>query len=219
MSPGSPAAELYDRDGARRLLEEELRDSAYQRPLTGPLREAIDDAFAWLGDRVFSIGGFDVPYGPLLVLAAVIAAAVITILVVRPRLQRASGMEEVVDIDPQMEAELLRSRAWEHAQAGNFNAAAKDAFRALVRDAEERGVVPVQKGRTATEIARALSASHTLHAEELQRAAEKFNRSAYGSARLTEPDYHYVSRLDVHLQTAAPGSARTANGPAPAAPR
>ena len=213
MSRDLAAWALHDRDDARRLFETELQDPAYQRPFTGPLREAIDDLFTWLGERAFSIGGFEVPYGPLLVLAVVAAAAVITVLVVRPRLQRASVTESAVDIDPQISAEQLRGRAEGHAAAGDFNSAAQDAFRALVRSAEEQAVVPAQRGRTATEIANTLSTSYTVHAKDLRLAAETFNRSAYGSALLSESDYRSVSLLDQRVQASMQRPAEVGNRP------
>lgn len=213
MSSDLAAEALYDRDDARRLLDTELQDPAYQRPFTGPLREAVEDLFTWLGERAFSIGGFEVPYGPLLVLAVVVAAAVITVLVVRPRLQRSAATESAVVIDPQISAAQLRSRAAGHVAAGDFNSAAQDAFRALVRSAEESGALPAQEGRTATEIANTLSTSYAAHARELHLAAETFNRSAYGSALLSEPDYRSVSQLDQRIQASTQEPATAANGP------
>lgn len=204
MSGTLRTADLYDRDDARRLLETELSDGAYQRPFAGPLREALNDLFSWLQESTFSLGGFEVPYGPLLVLALVIVAVLVTVLVVRPRLQRASITEDAVQIDPQVSAQQLRERAAQHAAAGDFSSAAQDAFRALVRSAEEQKVLPAQNGRTATEIAYALGLSFLPHAGELRQAAETFNRSAYGSAHLGESDYRYVSGLEDRLQMAVP---------------
>ena len=219
MSTNVAAEALYDRDDARQLLDTELQDTAYQRPFTGPLREAVEDLFTWLEERALSIGGFEVPYGPLLVLAVVVAAAVITVLVVRPRLQRSSVTESAVDIDPQITAAQLRSRAAGHAATGDFNSAAQDSFRALVRGAEERGALPAQEGRTATEIATTLSTSYAVHARELRLAAETFNRSAYGSALLSEPDYRSVNQLDQRIQASMQGPAQAAKWPDAAVPQ
>lgn len=192
---------LYERDDARQLLDTELSDSAYQRPFAGPLRDALNDLLSWLAEVRVPIGGFDVPFGPVLVLAAAVAAVVITLLVVRPRLQRAAHREAAVDIDPQISAEQLRIRAAEHAADGHFGPAAQDAFRALVRGAEEQGTLPVQNGRTATEIANTLGHSFAEQSGGLRHAADIFNRSAYGSAPLTEADYQFICRLGSDLQT------------------
>lgn len=209
---------MYDRDEARLLLEEELADSSYQRQFTGPLREAIDSFLSWLEDRAFSIGGFDIPFGPVLVLAAVVAAITIIILVVRPRLQHGAAADDVVQIDPQVSAEQFRSRAEKAARADQFNAAAQNAFRALVRGAEERGVVAEQQGRTATEIAAGLGETYRAFAEDLRRAADLFNRSVYGTASLTFADFEFVVHVDVQLHSAAAGPQPDVSGPRLAVP-
>lgn len=211
--------ELYERDDARRVLEEELADGSYQRQFTGPLREAIDSFLFWLEDRAFSIGGVDVPFGPVLVLIAVAAAVVVIIMVVRPRLQSGTVADGVVEIDPQVSAEEFRSRAEASARAGDFNAAALDAFRAVARAAEERGVVSEQRGRTATEIADSLGVSYRAFADDLHRAADLFNRSVYGSASLVAADFEFVAQLDVQLQTAPAQSLGGVNGPRLAVPQ
>lgn len=194
------SSSLYERDDARRLLETELSDSVYQRPFAGPLRDALNDLLSWLAQLRVPVGGFEVPFGPVLVLAAVVAAVVVTVLVVRPRLQRAVRREEAVDIDPGISAQQLRIRAAEHADNGRFGPAAKDAFRAMVRDAEERGTLPVQRGRTATEIANSLALSFPEQAGMVRHSAEIFNRSAYGSAQLSEAEYQFICRLATDLQ-------------------
>lgn len=191
---------LYERDDARQLLETELSDSAYQRRFAGPLRDALNDLLNWLAELRFPVGGFDVPFGPVLVLAVVAAAVVAALLVVRPRLQRAARREVAMEIDPQISADQLRRRAAEHAWNGHFGPAAQDAFRAVVRGAEEQGTLPAQSGRTATEIAHSLGLSFAPQAEQLRDAAEVFNRSAYGSAQLAEHDYQFICRLEADLQ-------------------
>lgn len=208
MTTGNFATGLHDRDDAAQLLEEELREGAYQRPFAGPLREALNDLFDWLSERAFSIGGLEIPFGPLLVLAVVVAAVVVTILLVRPRLQRASAPEAAVEIDPQVSAEQLRSRAAAHAAAGDFDSAAQDAFRAMVRSAEQAGALPAQQGRTATEIAAVLSGIFAGQATQLRAAAEMFNRSAYGAAQLAQTDYHSVHQLDQQLHLTEAGAPR-----------
>ncbi|RJN31812.1 DUF4129 domain-containing protein [Nesterenkonia natronophila] len=211
--------QLYDREGARRLLEDELADSSYQRQFTGPLREAIDAFLDWMAERAFSIGGVDVPFGPLLVLGAVIVTVIIIIVVVRPRLQRGSTAQEAVQIDPQVTAAAFRAHAQECARSGDFNTAAQEAFRAVVRAAEERGVVRQQQGRTATEIAESLSSSYPPFSTTLQRAADLFNRSLYGSVSLAKADLEFIADLDMQLQREPAQHGGSIDGPHLAVPR
>ncbi|WP_191089733.1 DUF4129 domain-containing protein [Nesterenkonia ebinurensis] len=200
------STELYDQDEARRLLEDELSGGDYQREFSGPLRQAVDDFLSLLSESTVSFGGFSIPYGPLLVLAVVIAAVVLIIVLVRPRLQRSGAAEDVVQIDPAVPAQEFRARAEAHARSGNYSAATQDLFRALVRAAEERGAVPEQKGVTATELTQRLAGSYATHTAGLHRAAELFNRSAYGSAQLGQQDYAFLYDLESQLQTAQPQS-------------
>lgn len=202
----------YDRDGARRLLEQELSDPAYQREFTGPLREAIDEFLRWLEQDAFTMGGITVPYGPLLVLVAVVAVVVLCFLWVRPRLQRNAAGEDVVHIDPTDTAEQLHRRAAGHAEQGRYDDAARDAFRALVRAAEERGDFAEQRGRTATEIAASLSAGAPSHAATLGETAARFNGSVYGGSPMGREDYQSIRRLAEQLEAAAPGAEGSTSG-------
>ncbi|GFZ82190.1 DUF4129 domain-containing protein [Nesterenkonia alkaliphila] len=213
------STELHDRDQARRLLEEELASGSYQREFTGPLRQAVDDFIAWLNESTVNFGGVSVPYGPLLVLAAVLAAAVLILALVRPRLQRSSVAEQALRIDPAVPAAELRARAEGHARSGDYSAAVQEIFRALVRAAEERGAVPEQKGRTATEIAQRIAASYPAHSAGVQSAAELFNRSAYSSARLGSQDYGFLRELEIQLQGEQPQSQTSISGPRLVAPQ
>lgn len=211
--------EHYDRDQARRLLEEELDSGAYQREFTGPLRQAVDDFISWLSDRSVSFGGVSIPYGPLLVLALVVSAVILILVLVRPRLQRSRAAEDTLRIDPAVPSGEFRARAETYARNGDYSAAAQEIFRALVRAAEERGAVPEQKGRTATELTQRIAGSAPAHAAGLQRAAELFNRSAYSSARLGQQDYSFLQELEIQLQSAESQPAPSISGPRLVAPQ
>lgn len=127
---------MYDRDEARRLLEEELSGTEYQRQFSGPVREAIDRFLQWLQEGALNLGVVDIPAGPLVVLILLAAAITVVLLVVRPRLQRSAAADRGVDIERGITAAELRARADRSAEAGNYDDAARDRFRALVRAAK-----------------------------------------------------------------------------------
>ncbi len=208
---------MYDRDTARRMLEEELADPAYQQQFSGPLREAIDRLLRWLQQEALSIGGLQIPAGPLIVLLGIAAAVAVAILLVRPRLQRGDPARQPMDIEEGMTSQMLRQRADQHAAAGDYDAAACDRFRALVRSGEERGVLRRTAGRTATEIAAELTGVFgALDGDGhlgLSAAAAQFNLSRYGGHRLSRQDDEQMRRLDERLQSAQPISSADPGSP------
>lgn len=210
---------MYDRDHASELLRDELSGTEYQRQFTGPVREAIDDFLQWLQEDALDFGVVNVPAGPLVVLLVLAAGLTIVLLVVRPRLQRSGSGEQEVEIAVDVTAQQLRDRADRHAQQGNYDDAARDRFRALVRGAEERGLLRSAGGRTATEITWQLAGFFSDHADQLRSAAELFNLSRYGSTQLKPGHYQQLRDLDTELLAAEPAGPWRASEPRLVAPR
>ncbi|MGO1192770.1 MAG: DUF4129 domain-containing protein [Nesterenkonia sp.] len=204
---------MYDRDEARRLLEEELSGTEYQRQFSGPVREAIDRFLQWLQEGALNLGVVDIPAGPLVVLFLLAAAITVVLLVVRPRLQRSAAADRGVDIERGITAAELRARADRSAEAGNYDDAARDRFRALVRAAEERSLLRSSTGRTATEITEQLAIRFGEHGERLRAAADLFNLSRYGRQRLSVQQYEQLRALDATLREADPTEGADAAGP------
>lgn len=200
------SAQVYDRDSARSLLEDELADAQYQRELAGPLRDLIDSVLEWLEGSALSLGPVTVQWGPILVAALVVAAALLVILLVRPRMQRGRRSEPAVSIEAGMTAADLRNRAAAHATAGRYDDAARDSFRAIVRTAEEQYVLSAQSGRTASEIAASLSAAYPQEAARLREAADLFNQSVYARRPLQQVHFHRLSELDLQLVEQSPST-------------
>lgn len=199
------------RDEARDLLERELADSQYQRPFSGPIRQALDAVLSWLDDRLGTIGLVHIPWGPLIILALVIAAIVLTIVLVRPRLQRGAEADALLDTEYAISAAELRSRADEHRRAGRIDEACRDLFRATVRSAEERDILSETAGMTATEAASALSHRFPGNADRIRVSAELFNLSRYGGRSSTDKDVEDLAALDAALGTAQPDVAADAH--------
>ncbi|MDZ5076258.1 DUF4129 domain-containing protein [Nesterenkonia sp. HG001] len=207
------------RDEAQDLLERELADPAYQRELTGPIRQAIEDVLRWLDERLGTIGGIDIPYGPLIILVLLTAAIVLAIVLVRPRLQRAAGADDPLDTEVGISSEELRTRAEAHRRAGRVDESYRDVFRAVVRAAEERDILTEMTGRTASEAAMELGRSFPVHARRIGMAADLFNLSRYGGRSLTLQDCDDIAELDALLTAAQPQDDAAAALPQVVAPR
>lgn len=189
-----------ERDEARRLLEEELSDPRYQRDATGPLREAADRFFAWLDQMQLNLGPVELPLGPILLPVLLLAAVILCIVLVRPRLQRGAEAEELSLSPAGVTSGALRERAEAHAAVGRFDEACRERFRAIIRAAEERQDLAEQAGRTATEAGQALARVHPDEAAAAVRAAELFNYSRYGGRSLQRTDYDTLLAFDQRLE-------------------
>lgn len=210
-------------DEARRLLQEELSDPRYQRDATGPLREAADRFFAWLEQLSVNLGPVNLPLGPVLLLVLLLAAVILCIVLVRPRLQRSADAADLLTSPAGITAAQLRAHAESHAQAGRFDEACRELFRAVIRAAEERRELAEQAGRTATEAGAALARAHPRQAQQAMRAAELFNYSRYGGGALQRTDYDSLLTLDQRLQsppaTERPHETRPDEAERPSAPQ
>ncbi|PRZ14194.1 DUF4129 domain-containing protein [Nesterenkonia sandarakina] len=194
-------------DEARRLLEQELSDPRYQRDATGPLREAAERFFGWLDQLSLNLGPVNLPMGPVLLLILLLAAVILCIVLVRPRLQRGTDPEDLLTSPADITADQMRQRAESHAQTGRFDEACRELFRAVIRAAEERRELAKQAGRTATEAGASLARAHPAQARAAVHAAELFNYSRYGGGSLQRADYDTLLTLDARLQSAQPETA------------
>lgn len=201
------------RDEGRELLEQELERPEYQREFGGPLRETFDAMVGWLEENLGSVGGVTIPWGPVLLAVLLLGAILLVVLLVRPRLQPTpAAADEVLDAEQGMTAALLRERADEQLRAGRTDAAYRDLFRAVVRSIEERGILPDQAGRTATEASLAVTGVFPEQARGLHRCADLFNLSRYGGGSVSEDRFHELAELDRMLSRTEPA------GPADARP-
>lgn len=193
-------------DEARDLLQEELSNPQYQRDTAGPLRDAIERFFAWMDQLQLNLGPVNLSLGPIILLVLLLAAVILCIVLVRPRLQRSGDSEDLLAGVPGITAAQLRARAEDHAVAGRFDEACRELFRAVVRAAEENQVLAEQAGRTATEAGWALAQAHPAQAQQAIQAAELFNYSRYGGGSLQRADYDSLLMLDQRLEDQGSGN-------------
>jgi len=203
-------------DEARRWAAEELSKPEYREAAPSFLDTLWRNFLDWLQSLDGSRG--DAPSIPgvaiAIVIAAIIAAAII---LARPRLNaRTRQARDVFEVEDSLAAGDFRARADAAAAAGNWGDAVVDRFRALVRNAELRTVLDPQAGRTADEVARALSVQFAAEAGSLQWAAATFDGIRYGNRPAGSGQYRDMVGLDTRLEAMKPASAGSAGTvPAP----
>jgi hypothetical protein len=200
-----------DAGTGRRWLLDELAKPAYAAARPSPFDRAVQAFLTWF------TGLFDVKSSstPPLVLAIAIGVVVAVLVVALllfglPRRNRRSTVGSLFGADDRRSADELRRAAAAAMAQGDWSLALLERFRALARGLDERTIVAVFPGTTAT--AFALSAARAFPAEhgELQNAAELFDGVRYADDTATREDALSISALDDRLAVARPLSLETA---------
>ncbi|MGO4234878.1 DUF4129 domain-containing protein [Pseudarthrobacter sp. YAF2] len=201
---------------ARRWAAEELAKPEYREAAPSLLDTLWRNFLDWLQSLDGSRG--DAPSVPAIAIAVVIAAIIaVSIILARPRLNaRTRQAEGVFEQEAPLAAADYRARAEAAAAAGNWGDAVVDRFRAVVRNAEHRMVLDPQPGRTADEVARALSVQFAAEARPLKWAASTFDGIRYGNRPAGSGQYQEMAGLDTRLEAVKPASsASTGTVPLP----
>lgn len=142
---------------------------------------------------------------PGFVIVTVTLLAVLALLIWRVGLPRwrARRPEPSLELDATRAPADYRGQAEAYAAAGDWAAATRDRFRALVRELEVRTILDVRPARTASEAAYAASRALPDHAEALRVGAELFNAVVYGDRVADATAYAAMSTLDVTVTAAA----------------
>jgi hypothetical protein len=196
---------------ARRRAVDELAKAKY-----GGLPDWSDELLNRLGrvlDRiveavlrfVFGSPGGGTGISPGFVIAVVSLLVAIGLVVWKvglPRWRRRS-IDAAVDLDARVPAADYRHLADQHAEHGDWRAAVRDRFRALVRELEVRTILDVRPARTAWEAAYAASRLLPGCRDDLRTAAEDFNAVMYGERRADETLYRRMAAIDDRVTAAA----------------
>jgi hypothetical protein len=162
----------------RAWAREELAGPGYERP--GLIRRGLE----WLLEHLQQL---PLPHGNGSALTAAVLLLVVAAVVVWAlrrgggplARRRATAGGAVFEAGPRS-AQQHRADADRAAAAGDWRTAVLERFRAVVRELEERGVVPEQPGRTAGETADAAGVRMPLLAVELRGGARLFGDVRYG---------------------------------------
>ena len=191
------------RDSARDEAERELRKPVYDIGDKDPVQRAIEWVMDLL-DRLLENAVRIVPGGlPSLILLTIAIVALVVAL--RLGLGPVALRDALTDRRRGARAttpDEYREEAERHAAAGDFKAAVRARFRAIIRELEHRAVLDERPGRTAGEIAREGGAAVPAIAGDLRSVAATFDEVWYGGRVATASHYAVVRDADDRIRAA-----------------
>lgn len=192
-------------DEARRWAQEELAGQVYQDAKPGWPEQIFALLRKALGELLNKIGVAEPNIGLAVLVGLLLLAILVVVLVVRPRLnRRKTGPASVFAENAVLTSDQHRALARTAALSGDFGTAVSEAFRAMVRTAEERDVSLPALGRTATEITEELARAFPSHSRKLTRSADMFNAVRYGKLPPTAAMYEEMLAIDAALAATTP---------------
>ena len=198
-----------DRPEARRLLQEELAKTEYQRAKPNWFDQVLSAIRDWF-DGLWGDGQGASPPGFSLVvlLAVVIAVLVIAFFVFGlPRINRRSAVTGALfgDEDARNAAQM-RAAAEAAASAGDFALAIAEMFRSIARGLAERTVLTTSPGTTAHDFATRAGKAFPAQADALGAASRAFDEVRYLGHPGTAEQYREVAKLESRLRSAKPAA-------------
>jgi len=194
-----------DREEARRWLADELAQPDYHRP-----EPIVTRIVNWLLDRLNDLIQL-VPGGSglsqLLLVVVVGLAVVALVFALRGRFRQGALRERATGAvleDPHLTARDYRSRAEAAWRRGDWDSVLLDSYRAIAAAATERALLDDVPGRTAHEVAVALTVPFPEQAPALRDAADRFDDVRYGGRRATREQAERVRALDGTLARTRP---------------
>ena len=185
------------RDEAQELAQRELAEKVYADAQPSWWERASSWVWDEFNELLGKAGGAVDGIGWLLVLILVVIAIIVVIALragtIERRHRRAST---VVFGDQTVTAAEHRAQAEQAAQRGMWSEAVVEAFRALVRQIEERSALDERPGRTADEAARDASRRFPALQNQLLAAARTFDEVAYSDREGTAEGYWQVREVD-----------------------
>lgn len=195
------------REEAARAAREELSKREYHTDDPGLVSRFLQWVLDWL--RGLLADASERSPGGLVGLAIIVGVLVLGLLVIRwriGRLARARARRDgAVFAGRRRTAAEHRAAADAAAAAGDYDAAVRERFRALIRDLEERTVLDERPGRTADEVAREVAALAPDAAEPIELAARLFDEVCYGGRRATADTDERIRAADTAVHRVRAG--------------
>jgi hypothetical protein len=215
-APGWDVPVDLTREQAQRLAELELSDPAYRAARPGLIERAI----RWLVDWVQEIAdrAAETAPGGWLGILGLVLLVVVAALFIRWRVGPVSRAASLTfTVDPGTTAAQYRAQAEQLAAGGQWEAAISQRLRALVRTSQERGLIDMNPGWTADEVARSVAGRLPGIRGQLDAAAHVFDDVRYGGRPGSAASYRVVADADDRVAAAEIGP--EAPVPAGAGPR
>lgn len=192
-----------DGPSARELARREIAKPIYQEQLPGPVERLRDWVAERFGSALDSAGSVS-PAGiwGWIALLLIIGLAIAAIGVRVGGVRRSAAVGGTNLLESRLSAAAHRSEAEAHARAGRWPEAVRERLRAIVRTAEEAGVIEARPGRTTEEIAADCGTALPSLAGDFVAAARAFDDIWYGGRPGTSEAYTVMTRLDDRLRRA-----------------
>ena len=207
-----PAAVPVEPDAgtARRWLLDELAKPAYAAAEPSPFDRAVQAFLTWF-TGLFDVRGSSTPPVLLAIAIAVVVAVLVVALLLfgLPRINRRSSVGALFGDDDRRSADEMRRAAEAALAQGDFALAVLERFRALARGLDERTLVAVFPGTTASAFAAGAARAFPAEHGELRAAAELFDGVRYADETATREDALSVFALDDRLAAARPQALET----------
>ena len=204
-----PAAVPVEPDAgtARRWLLDELAKPAYAAAQPTPWDRAVQAFLQWF-TGLFDVRGSSTPPILLAIAIAVVVAVLVVALLLfgLPRRNRRSRAGSLFGGDDRRSADEMRRAAEAAVARGDFSLAVLERFRAVARGLDERTLVAVFPGTTASAFAATAARAFPTEHGELQAAAELFDGVRYADETATREDALSVAALDDRLAAARPAA-------------
>ncbi|WP_233486849.1 DUF4129 domain-containing protein [Zhihengliuella sp. ISTPL4] len=197
-----------DGDEARRWAEEELSNPRYADAKPTWFDLFARDVMRFLADLFSADNGANVGPTALIIVTVLIAAALVTALILwgRPRRSRAvrRAPGTLLGAEDDRSAARLRAEAERSARQSDWDTAVVLRYRAIARSLLERDLIDPAPGATAQSIARSAGAVFGEEAEALRRAAASFDDVRYLRHPATAEDYRHLAATDDRLRARRP---------------
>jgi hypothetical protein len=194
-----------DAGTARRWVLQELAKPAYQAAEPTPVDRAVQAFLDWF-TGLFDARNADTPPVLLAIAIGVVVAALVVALLLfgLPRRNRRSRAGALFGEDDRRSAADTRRAAEAALARGDFDLAVLERFRALARGLDERTLVAVFPGTTASAFARSASRAFPAEHAELGTAADLFDGVRYAGEAASREDALSIAALDDRLAAARP---------------
>lgn len=197
-----------DGDEARRWAEDELANPKYADAKPTWFDLLAREVMRFLADLFSADNGANVGPVALIIVTVIVAAALVTALIVwgRPRRSRTIRRPHagLLGVDDDRTAAQLRADAERMAREGDWDGAVVLRYRAIARSLLERDLIDPAPGATAQAIARSASAVFADETEAMRRAAGAFDDVRYLRRPATEERYRDLAATDERLRLRHP---------------